>query len=251
MSIFEFIRNKQYDIRRKYYKKYLRKFEKHLRPILNIPKVKNKPKLFCIGFNKTGTTSLKTVFENHGFVIGNQWRGEKLLDHYLKSQFEPIIRYCRTGEVFQDIPFSLPGTYTYLERAFPEAKFVLSVRDTPEEWYLSLVRFHSKIFGKGKVPTSQDLKGHHYIHKGWVWKYIHGAYKTPEDDPYEKKQLINCYNAHNEAVIRYFADKPGKLLVINLKDKGAFREFCEFVNIKTDKNDFPWANKSSEVRIRI
>ena len=64
-------------------------------------KVRNKTKFFCIGRNKTGTTSLKKAFSDLGFIVGNQTLSEKLYDRYFFSNdFDKIVSYCETAEVF-------------------------------------------------------------------------------------------------------------------------------------------------------
>ena len=117
-------------------------------------RLRKSQKIFCIGCNKTGTTSLERELIELGYILGDQRQAELLYDaHYFKKNFGPIIEYCRTAEAFQDAPFSCPETYKYLDKAFPNSKFILSVRDDPEQWYRSLTEFHAKSFNEGKLPT--------------------------------------------------------------------------------------------------
>ncbi|MCB1230178.1 MAG: hypothetical protein KDN19_07930, partial [Verrucomicrobiae bacterium] len=90
-------------------------------------------KIFCIGLNKTGTTSLHDVFEQFGFSVGEIRRGERLIEQWAVRDFAPIIDFCHTAEAFRDCPFSLPFTYAALDAAFPNAKFILSIRDSAEQ----------------------------------------------------------------------------------------------------------------------
>lgn len=70
-----------------------------------------KVKFFCIGRNKTGTTSLKSAFEDLGYPVGNQRKAEILTGkYYFEGNFQPIVDYCKTAQVFQDVPFSYPNT---------------------------------------------------------------------------------------------------------------------------------------------
>lgn len=214
----------------------------------NLQKVKDKTKIFVIGRNKTGTTSLHHEFLERGFIVGNQRKAELLLDNYLDKDFESIISYCKTAQVFQDIPFSYPETYKHLHKAFPDAKFILTLRDSPEQWYNSITKFHSKIFGNGKIPTKKDLQNANYVYKGWIWKANRFMYNTPENDPYQKDKLIQSYIDYNDSVLEYFKDK-NNLLVINLSEKDAYTKFCNFLNLPLEgKNSFPWKNKTSEIK---
>ena len=77
-----------------------------------------KKKVFCIGENKTGTTSLFHTFTHLKYKIGQQRPAELLLDDYLNGNHEPIINYCNSAEFFQDIPFSKPKTYEFWKKHF-------------------------------------------------------------------------------------------------------------------------------------
>ena len=201
-------------------------------------------KVFCIGRNKTGTTSLELALKELGYKMGSQTQGEMLIRQWKDNNFSPIIELAKTADAFQDIPFSYDNTYKHLDLAFPNSKFILSVRNSPEEWYNSLVRFHSKLFGNGNIPTSKNLKNASYRWKGWIYETMSNLYHTPENDPYNKEILINHYINYNKEVINYFKDRPDDLLVINLKDENSYLDFCKFLNEEPKRNNFPHLNKS-------
>jgi len=207
---------------------------------------KGKAKYFCIGRNKTGTTSLKRAFEDLGFFVGDQRRAEKLYDkHYFKSEFDQIVKYCESAQVFQDVPFSCPSTYKYLDRAYPGSKFILTIRNDAEQWYQSIVRFHGKSFGlNGRVPpTLEDLKNAIYVRQGFMYNTVklHG---TPDSAPYNKEVMIAHYERHNREVIEYFKDRPEDLLIINIADTSSYRKFVEFLGVQSPELNFPWENKT-------
>ena len=129
-------------------------------------------KVFCIGRNKTGTTSLERALSDLGYVVGHQPTAELLIHDYAQRNFKPIVEYCRTAEAFQDVPFSLPYTYQILDYAFPGSKFILTVRDNENEWYQSLIRFHRNRLGvRGKI-TKEDLLNDQYRYQGFIWRLI-------------------------------------------------------------------------------
>ncbi|MBT8123398.1 MAG: hypothetical protein KJO81_01075 [Gammaproteobacteria bacterium] len=201
-------------------------------------------KYFCVGRNKTGTSSLMKAFEDLGFIVGNQRAAELLTDrYYFFEKFDPIIEFCKSAQVFQDIPFSYPETFKHLDRAFPNSKFILSIRNDAEQWYRSITKFHAKMFGNGSIPTSEDLLNATYIRKGFMYNTIkiHG---TPEDDPYNKEIMIAHYNRYNQSVIDYFKDRPNDLLVLNLAEKGAYQYFIDYIGMQSPFPDFPWENKT-------
>ncbi len=179
-----------------------------------------------------------------GYVVGNQARAEMLLPHYATRSFEPIIRYCKTAQVFQDAPFSWPDTYRYLNEAYPESLFILTIRDNADQWYQSLINFQSRKFGKGRVPTQSDLKNAMYRYKGFMWEANQTVYGAPVDCPYKKEVLIDSYENHNRDVLNYFGADNERLLVINLGERGSYSKFCDFLKIKKTKTSFYWENRT-------
>lgn len=212
---------------------------------------RNKEKVFCVGFNKTGTTSLKIALSDLGYIIGNQREAELLSKDYIEDSFERIIHYCETAEAFQDVPFSLPHTYAYIDKAFPKSKFILTIRDNSEQWYNSLVSFHSKVYGENLVPTIDQLTNSSYVYKGWAWDITKKTYGISEsDNPYDRELLIKCYEKHNKDVISYFKNRPNDLLVINVSDREAYQEICKFLKLKPTVDGFPWENKTSNFKTK-
>ena len=213
--------------------------------ILSTIKAIGKPKIFCVGLNKTGTTSLKKEMEIQGYTVGDQRKAELLFDDWVKRDFKRIIRYCRTAEFFQDVPFSYPFTFIAMDQAFPGSKFILTTRDSAEEWYNSLIHFHGKLWGNGNVPpTTEDLKNATYIYKGFPYYSRFRVHNVSEDDPYKKDVMFGYYNTHNKIVTDYFRYRSGDLLVINLKNSEDYLNFCNFIGCKPTNDGFPWENKT-------
>lgn len=203
-----------------------------------------KEKIFCIGRNKTGTTTLKTEFKDLGFHVGDQLLAEKISDReYFSGDCKRLIAYCYTAQVFQDRPFSYPDTFRLLDRYFPGAKFILTVRDSDEQWYNSMVNFHAKKFGKnGMPPTAEELESIKY--RTGNPPNVMRLYGTSRDDPYNRKILTNSYNKHNENVREYFRNRPDDLLEINVSNKSDYGRFLEFIGAESDRDDFFWKNKT-------
>lgn len=198
-----------------------------------------KQKIFCVGFNKTGTTSLGKAMGELGFSVGDQKIAENLHREYSQRDFKKIIRH------------SCPFTYIALDLNFKDAKFILTVRDSSEQWYNSISKFHSLKWGKnGNLPSKEDLIEADYVFKGYPWIMNRIMFQSPEDNPYDKNILIAAYERHIENVQEYFKDRPNSLLVLNVAEEGAYQKLSAFLNIKTDKTDFPWLKKT-ELNKRI
>lgn len=207
----------------------------------------NKQKVFCIGFNKTGTTSLEKAMRDLGFIVGDQREAELLFDDWIKRDYRKLIKYCKTAVFFQDSPFSHPYTFIAIDQAFPGSKFILTVRDNADQWYDSLIRYHSKLWGKGKIPpTSEDLKNARYIYKGRPYHTRIHTNNVTEEVPYDKRVLIDNYNMHIKNVKDYFRFRHSDLLVLNVAEPNAYKKLTTFLNIQTDKTEFPWENKTDE-----
>ena len=207
----------------------------------------SKTKIFCIGANKTGTTSVEKALIDHGFKMGNQSKAQNLIENYKNRDFKSIIKYCKTAEAFQDAPFSWHYTFMFLDQAFPYAKFILTVRDNEEVWYKSIVSFQTKLFGKnGDIPTKEDLSQAHRTSKRTVWDNMNVRHELDEKDPYNKDMLVNYYLTHNKAILDYFRFKDN-LIVINLAENNVYQRYCDFLGLKPLYDNFPWENKTSEL----
>lgn len=209
---------------------------------------KNKKKIFCIGLNKTGTTTIKRVFNDLGYKVGNQREAEFMLEDWGKKEFKKIISYCNKYDAFQDVPFSLPFTYIVLHQYFPNAKFILTVRNNSEQWYNSITTFHSKLWGNndGIPPTNEQLKSATYIFKGRPFIANKLQFDTPPNSPYDKDSLIKYYETHRYNVKTYFRHLPAKLLEINVAKSVDYERLCHFLDKKPTRTGFPWLNKTNK-----
>lgn len=208
---------------------------------------KPKNKVFGIGRNKTGTTSLQDALIELDYRVAPTRKGELLLDCWSKQDFKPIVSMCREYDAFQDVPFSLPDTYPAMDQAFPGSKFILTVRDSAEQWFDSLVRFHSKLFGNGAVPSWEDLEKADYCSQGFMAKVHRLVYKAEVNGLYDKESYIDHYLRYNESVREYFVDRPNDFLELNVAEPDAFQRFIQFLDIdETKMTDFPWANRTDQ-----
>lgn len=202
-------------------------------------------KVFCVGLNKTGTTSMTEFFRALGYSVGDQRAGELLVEAWSVRNFEPIISLARTADFFQDIPFSCPYTYQTMDLAFRNAKFILTVRDDAEQWYNSLVRFHTKVVGWKRTPTAADLRDCLYCYKGWMYQTMTMIFNVSDNAPYERENLIRFYQRYNAGVMEYFRSRPNTLLVVNLAESNAAKRILDFLGADYDGQEIPHLNSSS------
>ncbi len=205
-----------------------------------------KEKVFCIGFNKTGTTSLEYSLEALGYKVGVQSEAELLMDDWAVRDFRRIVEYCKTADAFQDVPFSLDFTYQILDYAFSNSKFILTVRNDADEWFESLIRFYSKIIGVNRLPTADDLKKFPYGGIGWIWHQQMHIFGADESTFLDEKLYKSYYTNHNNQVLEYFKYRPQDLLVLNLADPKAMQSLCDFLGEEYVGQTMPHLNQTSE-----
>lgn len=187
-----------------------------------------------------------SVFKNLGYSLAPQKTAELLIKNWAKGDFKSIINFVKyNGQAFQDIPFSLPETFKHLDQAFPNAKFILTERDSPEQWYQSLIKFHAAMFGNGKVPSKEDLMNAKYHYKGFAWEVNRLLHNTPENDPYHRDSLIKSYITYNDSVKTYFKDRGvEKFLILNVAEQHALPKILDFLGKPGAMQKMPWENKS-------
>lgn len=208
-------------------------------------KKRNKSKLFVIGFNKTGTTTIHKALKEFDIIVGDQRKAELLMKDIISENYSGLIDYCQTAEAFQDVPFSKPEIFKILDKEFQNSKFILTVRDNSDQWYNSISKFQTKLKGQeGNLPTLDDYKRADYVYKGWSYMVHTWTYGF---DLFNKEKYIFIYEEHNKDVIDYFRNRPNDLLVINVADANSYNDLCRFINQKPLRDTFAWENKTSEI----
>lgn len=205
---------------------------------------RKKTKIFCIGQNKTGTTSIQEVLRQLDYKVANQAIGEELVKEWGDRKFDNIIKLVKSADAFQDVPFSSNFTYIILDYVFPKSKFILTVRDDKDAWYNSLIRFHTKLLGKDSRPTASDLKKYPYRYKGWIWDENRLKFGIDESTLYDYKIYTDHYESYNKTVKEYFRHRPKDLLVINLKDKDVMEKLYKFLDVPYSGEEIPHLNVS-------
>ncbi|MGJ8682000.1 sulfotransferase, partial [Paraglaciecola sp.] len=122
--------------------------------------IKNRPKVFCVSMQRTGTTSVGQFFKDFGFA----WSGwpddkrNKWSVDWFDGNFDKIFSSedFAKANAYEDSPWFFPEFYKFLYHKFPNSKFILFKRD-PQKWFASMVshsdnnilgrsRTHSKVY---------------------------------------------------------------------------------------------------------
>jgi hypothetical protein len=174
-------------------------------------------KIFGIGFHKTGTTTLDTVFHLLGYNACPV--RTDLAESLVKGDLEPTFTVVRQYDAFQDNPF--PILYKELDEAFPGSKFIMTYRDD-EKWLKSIVNS----FGKGKT-----------LMRKWIYGDKHGAPLSNEE------VYLTRYQKHNNEVRAYFKSRPEDFLEVSWEDGDGWEKICTFLGVPVPEVPFPHANK--------
>lgn len=179
-----------------------------------------RPKIFGIGLNKTGTTSLKQAFEQLGYR--HLSRKPRLFKLWKRQQYDEIFDFIDDFETFEDWPW--PLMVPQLATRFPDAKFVLTRRKSATIWVESLKR-QSEQTNPDNNPR-RAIYGHDYPHG-------------------HEADHIAFYEKHMMEVRSFFADAPERLLDVCWDDGEGWPELCNFLECPKPWGGFPHANKSS------
>jgi len=208
-----------------------------------------RPKTFVVGLNKTGTTSLAEMARMAGLRVGDQGVAERLADHAIRtSNWMPLINFCKSADFFQDVPFSFPGAYQLFDLMFPNSRFILTERNSSDEWVTSLIRYHSLICGtKDRPPNASDLLALRHISKGWLYRIHRFQYGVSEDALYDKGQLTRVYDTHKRNVESHFISEQSRFAVVNVARNETLRELDRVApEISANVAEFPHLNSLSK-----
>ena len=206
------------------------------------PAVGGAGKVFCVGLNKTGTTSLAAALRELGYRVADQPEAERLLPCWQRRDFAPIVAFAAGADAFQDIPFSLPFTYQALHAAYPEARFILSLRESAEAWYDSQMRFMVRLYGR--VPDAEDLRGTRYGYPGFMYEAKRAQLPELGDDAlFDRTSHLEFYERHRRNVLQYFGDSP-RFLVLNPAWPDSYARLCRFLDRPPQRERMPHLNRS-------
>jgi len=178
-----------------------------------------KPKVFCIGFHKTGTSSLGIALEKLGYRVKGSFgtKDPDIADKIRDMAWALVEQY----DAFQDNPW--PILYRELDERYPGSRFVMTIR-SPESW----IRSQVNDFGLAETPMR---------------RYIYGDDAgCPEGN---EDTYVARYERHNREVLEYFEGRPGDLCVMDLPGGDGWQKLCDFLGHEAPDEPFPRANTAS------
>ena len=190
-------------------------------------------RIFCVGRNKTGTTTMKRVLTELGYRVAPQEQGEKLIFKFGMHSEKHFWHWVQKYEAFQDLPFSATWFLPELVRRFPKDRYILTVRD-PDDWFESLRNHHFQHLG---LPLDSDgalirerIDADTYIAKGYFAEILKAHYgNLPDHLLYDRATFVSAMLRHNEAV--HALIPIGNLLEIDLSQHVDTKLICSFLGL--------------------
>jgi len=213
-------------------------------------------------FGRTGTTTTKSALETLGFGVTHHMRETMSWETGLwgvevwreTERAKPLSpeRIQILREFFHDNPrfhslLDWPGSGYYRElcEVYPDAKVLLTVRDSAEAWWDSYAttvgRMVHASFWWGVWPDP-GMYLLFRLNPLW-WKssalFVEVIGSVLPSGIWNKTEGMHVYTTHHNQVKEYFKDKPEKLLVFNTKQ--GWEPLCRFLNVSIPQTPFPAA----------
>lgn len=180
------------------------------------------PKVFCIGFQKTGTTSLNAALTALGYRVASWWGNELPIGELRRVYVERGFAMLHTHDAVEDMPW--PLMFRELDAAYPGARFILTWRES-DRWIRSICE-------------------HFGDHPGSLQRLTYGD-DAPAPVGHEA-HYIAIYERHNAEVREYFRDRPNDLLEMNLSHGDGWEKLAPFLGAPVPDRPFPRANSVQE-----
>lgn len=176
-------------------------------------------KIFGIGLSKTGTTSLAHALE----ILGYKTRDYPGLVHYTPGDLASIdASLLEAYDALTDTP--IPSFYRELDAKYPDAKFILTVRDA-EGWLKSCKKqFTEKLAEKQNEAHNQ------------LFMDLYGC------TVFDEQKFLAGYEKFVGGVLQYFKNRPQDLLAINVVAGEGWEKLCPFLGQSVPEIPFPKAN---------
>lgn len=184
-------------------------------------------KLFGIGLNKTGTSTLADCMRLLGYRhVSCRF---DLLTQVHQGKLTQLFEVCDANDSFEDWPF--PLVYRELFRRYGDnALYALTVRKSPEVWLRSL---------KNHSLTTPPLQHCRLIAYGYA--YPHGV----------EREHLALYEKHNREVTEFFREQGALHLLKTFcwENSDGWSSLCSFLGVPTPDLPFPHSNKTNRAAL--
>ena len=175
----------------------------------------DRPRVFCIGWHKTGTTTLGLALIELGYsVVGCRL---DMVHPLRRGDLDTVLKTAGDYDAVQDIPWA--ALYRELDERYPGSRFIMTRRE--EAGWLNSASRH---FADAYVPLHE-------------WLYGKGVLKGHEE------LYLERFRRHERDVLDYFWRRQDDLLIMDLEAGDGWNELCGFLGDARPGRPFPHANK--------
>jgi hypothetical protein len=186
-------------------------------------------KVFCIGFHKTGTSSLSRALKMLGY---RTIHGDSPKSWHGGDEGRTLLKMIEAGDyhlptldlfdAFSDNPyFSIWGELEARHRG----RFILTIRDE-QSWIDSCLRYYA---GREVRPMRR-----------WMF----GEHADPSSSPEAREAWLAAYRRHNAEVQAHFAGRDD-FLVMDFAAGDGWAKLCPFLGRPRPRSPFPHVNRTS------
>jgi glycosyltransferase involved in cell wall biosynthesis len=182
----------------------------------------DRPRVFGIGLNKTGTTSLHEALTILGYE-SLHWGGpalRRLIEVSLETGEPMLSRLDPRFDAFSDIR-TLSVNFERLDKEYPGSRFVMTVRPV-DDWVESRRR-HVEYNVRRKAAGDYD-----------------GNFLVVEEQEWREE-----WETHLVNVRTYFAGRDD-FLEVDITNASSWRPLCEVLGVPEPNVAFPWGNRAQE-----
>lgn len=183
-------------------------------------------KIFGVGLNKTGTTSLGEALNLLGIRAIHYPFKKPIYDELTSGCFRLSIleRY----QAIVDTPVA--PYYPQLDAEYPGSRFVLTLRE-PESWLRS-IDAHWPVMRDWCRCDPQFGRFTDFISAA-----VYGCLE------FDRDRFLYAYETHTRNVLHYFRDRPDDLLVMDICRGDGWEQLCPFLGVDVPDVPFPHSNQ--------
>ena len=186
-------------------------------------------KVFGLGLNKTGTTSLGKALNLLGIKTIHYPFKQATYDELRAGNYRLSILNSYQGIV--DTPVA--PYYPQLDREYPGSKFIFTVRE-PESWLRS-IEAHWPVMRQWCERDPQFGRFTDFISAA-----VYGCIE------YHRDRFLYAYETHERNVLHYFRNRPEDLLVMDVCRGDGWESLCPFLGLETPADLFPHSNRGKD-----
>lgn len=209
------------------------------------------PRIFQIGFNRCGTTTIHRFFEDNGLRSIHWARGSIAAGiEAARIEEKPLLHYVDGYQVYCDMEFMREDHAGKYISKRPFIKLYENAKKTRIEKPIYAFEYFREL--DQQYPGSRFILNTRDIER-WIrsrMEFLHSDYNfCPHgDDVHDSHlELENCWRAHWHTHLRsvkeYFSEWPEKLLEFDIETDGIDKIISFFDEYDLDSTKWGWHNK--------